>query len=277
VTIIEAIRQILLANPQARILACAPSNSAADIIAERLLILGKSQLFRLNAPSRSASHLPVILRDVSRQNSSGTFEVPPVDELAKFRVIVSTCVSASVPSGIGIKPGHFSHVFIDEAGQACEPEALIAIKTLGDEKLNVILSGDMKQLGPVIRSNVALAFDFGASLLDRLTAMPLYNEKDKSGVTYAPTLTAGIDLNIIFAGSLNLYRTSVRILPFLGSQTKDFIMGSYKVRQTLPLFIPWNVQNALRMGSLSFSIQSLERTCGRLDHPPSSMWRKLPW
>jgi helicase MOV-10 len=165
-------------------LACAPSNSAADILAERLTVLAKSQLFRLYAPSRSASLLPASLQEFSRKNAYGTFEVPPVEELAKFRVVVSTCLSASVPYGIGIKPGHFSHVFIDEVGQACEPEALIAIKTLATPETIVCLAGDPRQLGPIIRSDVALQFDFGVSLLDRLTAMPLYNDKEKNGVTY---------------------------------------------------------------------------------------------
>ncbi|KIM34476.1 hypothetical protein M408DRAFT_325872 [Serendipita vermifera MAFF 305830] len=183
VTVIEAIRQILVADPQARILACAPSNSAADIIAERLTVLGKSQLFRLYAPSRSASLLPPALQQFSRRNDHGTFEVPPVEELAKFRVVVSTCLSAVVPSAIGISPGHFSHVFIDEAGQACEPEALIAIRTLATAKTNLILSGDPKQLGPIIRSDVALSFKFGVGLLDRLTEMPLYDDQKKNGIT----------------------------------------------------------------------------------------------
>jgi helicase MOV-10 len=186
VTIIEAIRQILLANPKARILACAPSNSAADIIAERLVDLTKSQLFRLNAPSRSASQLPTVLQEFSRKNSQGTFEVPRVNELAKFRVVVSTCLSASVPGGIGIKAGHFTHVFVDEAGQACEPEALIAIKTLADKECNLIISGDPKQLSCVLRSDVAMGFGFGESLLDRLTGMSLYDEKAKNGITYVP-------------------------------------------------------------------------------------------
>lgn len=106
-----------------------------------------------------------------------------MEELAKFRVVVSTCLSAVVPSAIGISPGHFSHVFIDEAGQACEPEALIAIRTLATAKTNLILSGDPKQLGPIIRSDVALSFKFGVSLLDRLTEMPLYDDQKKNGIT----------------------------------------------------------------------------------------------
>ncbi|KAG8819128.1 hypothetical protein FRC17_010599, partial [Serendipita sp. 399] len=81
VTIVEAIRQILAANPAARIFACAPSNSAADLLAERLTVLTKSQLFRLNAPSRSSDQLPKKLAEFSRKNDHGTFYVPPVEEL----------------------------------------------------------------------------------------------------------------------------------------------------------------------------------------------------
>ena len=182
-TVIEAIRQILLTNPTARILACAPSNSAADILAERLVVLG-SQLFRLYAPSRLASLLPTALQPFSRKNRFGTFEVPSVPELSKFRVVVSTCLSASIPFGIGLPAGHFSHIFIDEAGQACEPEALIAIKPLTTPTTNIILSGDPKQLGPVIRSKTALKLGFGKSLLDRLTAMPIYDDREQRGITY---------------------------------------------------------------------------------------------
>lgn len=204
-----------MANPEARILACAPSNSAADIIAERLVVLGKSQLFRLYAPSRSASLVPLVLQEFSLRNDHGTFDVPPVDVLAKFRVVVSTCISASVPHGIGIRAGHFSHVFIDEAGQACEPEALVAIRTLANPDTNLILSGDPKQLGPIIRSDLALSFGFGASFLDRLTAMPLYNEREKRGITYVFwPVTLNLKLMRHLIGSPNLSKTFGLILPF---------------------------------------------------------------
>jgi helicase MOV-10 len=182
VTIIEAIRQILDYKPDARILACAPSNSAADIIAERLTILGVSQLFRLNAPSRMKGHLPAALLPYSRVMGNN-FSVPPVEELRKFRVVVSTCISAFVPYSIGIQAGHFSHVFVDEAGQACEPEALAGVKSLATSKTNLVLSGDPKQLGPIIRSDVAAHFKLAASLLDRLTERPLYDEATMAGVT----------------------------------------------------------------------------------------------
>ena len=82
---------------------------------------------------------------------NGYFSVPMMGSLKNFKVIVSTCVSDSVFAGIGMAPGHFTHIFIDEAGQATEPETFVSIKTLADSKINVILSGDLKQLGPIIQ------------------------------------------------------------------------------------------------------------------------------
>jgi superfamily I DNA and/or RNA helicase len=45
--------------------------------------------------------------------------------------------------------GFFTHIFIDEAAQASEPEILIPLSGLWQQKnCHVILSGDPKQLGP---------------------------------------------------------------------------------------------------------------------------------
>jgi helicase MOV-10 len=99
----------------------------------------------------------------------------------EFHVVVSTCLSSSIFHGIGVPSGHFSHVFVDEVGQACEPEALIPIKTLANHDTNLILSGDLNPLGPNIRSDVALQFKLGVSLLDCLTSLPLYDIDTMNG------------------------------------------------------------------------------------------------
>ena len=61
---------------------------------------------------------------------------------------------------LGIPKAHFTHVFIDEAGQGMEPECLIPIAgLLGTDEDNLgqlVLAGDPKQLGPVLRSTVAI-------------------------------------------------------------------------------------------------------------------------
>lgn len=184
VTVIEIIRQILHKDPRARVLACAPSNSAADIIATRLTMLGTTELFRFYAPSRSKEEVPDSLRSYSCITSSGHFSVPSMDALMRFRVVIATCVSAGFAYSVGMPRGHFSHIFIDEAGHATEPEAMIAIKTMSDNDTNVILSGDPKQLGPIIRSAVARELGFEESYLERLMGREAYDEKKCYGLSY---------------------------------------------------------------------------------------------
>ncbi|KAH8102228.1 P-loop containing nucleoside triphosphate hydrolase protein [Cristinia sonorae] len=182
VTIVEAILQLLARNPNARIIACAPSNSAADLIASRLRSLDPDRLFRLYAPSRGKDQVDTTLHDFAYL-VDGHFAVPPLVVMKRFRVVVSTCVSASVLHGIGIPRGHFTHVFVDEAGQATEPEVMVSIKMLSDNATNVILSGDPKQLGPIIRSGVARELLFERSFIERLMEMQRYNPGTGHGRT----------------------------------------------------------------------------------------------
>lgn len=104
--------------------------------------------------------------------------------MASFRVIVTTCLSGCVPPGVGLPRGHFTHIFVDEAGQASEPECLVPItNSLGDET-NVILSGDPCQLGPIIQSPIAVEYGLGVSLLERLMEGRMYDEREQDGNTY---------------------------------------------------------------------------------------------
>ena len=61
---------------------------------------------------------------------------------------------------LGIPKSHFTHVFIDEAGQGMEPECLVPIvgllETQGRNPGQLVLAGDPKQLGPVLRSPIAI-------------------------------------------------------------------------------------------------------------------------
>lgn len=53
---------------------------------------------------------------------------------------------------------HFTHIFIDEAGHATEPETVVALAGLASRRkleTQVILAGDPKQLGPIIASPIA--------------------------------------------------------------------------------------------------------------------------
>ncbi|KAI0316091.1 P-loop containing nucleoside triphosphate hydrolase protein [Amylostereum chailletii] len=183
ITFVEAIRQVLRNNPSARIMACAPSNSAADLIALRLKELGPDKVFRHYAPSRFKNKVPDELLPFTYMGEEGHFSLPPLAAVKCFSVIISTCVSASFALGIGIPRGHFSHIFVDEAGQATEPEVMISVKTMADLNTNVVLAGDPKQLGPIIRSSVASALTLDISYMERLMDQEIYDEKKGHGVT----------------------------------------------------------------------------------------------
>lgn len=174
---VEAILQVLAISPNSRIFACAPSNSAADLITIRLTPhLQKSQLFRAYAPSRNKDDVPTSVLTYTFRNSQGNFSVPSKPDMLRYRVIVTTCVSASILSGTGMPRGHFSHIFVDEAGQATEPEVMIGIRSLSDLNTNMVLSGDPKQLGPIIRSNVARTLGLETSFIERLMNREVYDE-----------------------------------------------------------------------------------------------------
>ncbi len=64
-------------------------------------------------------------------------------------------------------PGHFTHVFLDECGHAEEPEALIAVAGILETDValqdggQVVLAGDPEQLGPILRSPIAVHYGLG--------------------------------------------------------------------------------------------------------------------
>ncbi|EUC63974.1 RNA helicase [Rhizoctonia solani AG-3 Rhs1AP] len=173
--VVEAIHQVAKTHPESYLLVCAPSNSAADLLATRLAqVYPRSQLLRLNAPTRSFDALPVGLRKYSALESNGkTFTAPSSDDLKKFRIIVSTCFYASVPIALGIE-NHFTHVFVDEAGHASESEIMIPILQNASPTTNVIISGDPKQLGPIIQSKACNKLGMSVSFLERMTQRTVY-------------------------------------------------------------------------------------------------------
>lgn len=169
VTLVEAIKQVAL-KPTSRILICAPSNSAADLFLERLHDnFSPSQMFRINAQSRKQpSHFAHFDKYVMK-NTDGDYLIPPLETIIKFKIIISTCGTAAVFHGLGVKPGHFTHIFIDECGQALEPEAMIPLNLIAHpSNTRFVLAGDHKQLGPIIHSSVSRKLGLGVSLLERL-------------------------------------------------------------------------------------------------------------
>ncbi|CAN9498960.1 unnamed protein product [Ophioblennius macclurei] len=174
ITLIEAILQIYHFLPSSRVLVCTPSNSAADLIAIRLHdsgFLHAASLARINATCRPIESIPEVLKLYSKAGED-------IHHATFHRIVVSTCSSAGMLSTIGLNVGHFTHVFLDEAGQATEPESLIPMSLISERNGQIVLAGDPHQLGPVVKSRSAGDFGLGVSLLERLMANPLYSRHD---------------------------------------------------------------------------------------------------
>ncbi|XP_036375537.1 RNA helicase Mov10l1 [Megalops cyprinoides] len=188
ITLIEAILQVYHRVPSSRLLVCTPSNSASDLICLRLHYSGFlrcASLVRINATCRQLESVPEVLWPYCRAGED-------LRNASFHRIVVSTCSSAGMFYQIGLRVGHFTHVFIDEAGQATEPETLIPLGLLSEKDGQIVLSGDPQQLGPVVKSRLASAFGLGVSLLERLMATPLYS-RDERG--YNPLLVTKLVYN----------------------------------------------------------------------------------
>lgn len=184
VTVVEAIKQVNKSKATTHILACAPSNSACDLLCERLLgYVDGHRLYRLCAPSRDPRTLPPKLLKHSNWNEAeDSFVLPSDGPPMDYSVIVVTLVTAGRLVTGGVGKGHFTHIFIDEAGQAVEPECIIGIAGLLDPvKGQLVLAGDPKQLGPVLRSPLAQLHGLGQSLLERLMKQNALYQKSQDG------------------------------------------------------------------------------------------------
>lgn len=184
-TLVEAILQMYKTRKGSRILVCASSNCAADHVLEKILKVievRENEVFRLNASSRSFDDLkPEYMRFCFFEDS--IFRCPPLNALLRYRIIITTYMSSSLLYAEGVKRGHFSHIILDEAGQASEPETMVPISNLGRDDTVIVLAGDPAQLGPVIFSPVAKNHGLGRSYLDRLFECELYSEGDEGYVT----------------------------------------------------------------------------------------------
>ncbi|CAG5133124.1 unnamed protein product, partial [Candidula unifasciata] len=164
ITVVEAILQVLHRIPSSRILACTPSNSAADLIAERLHSSGQvtqTEMVRLNAFQRSTDSLPESILKYCRFSED-------LQMISRFRVIVCTCTMAGSLYGLGLSAGHITHVFVDECGQATEPECLIPVGLVSGADGQIVLAGDPKQLGPIVMSPFARMYGLELTFLERL-------------------------------------------------------------------------------------------------------------
>lgn len=181
-TIVESVCQLWKTNPDANILISTATNSSCNEIATRLLkYLPHDDLFRLFAANlqKNMDKIDINLIKISNLKDQNHF-YPGFNTLFKYRVLLTTVTVAGRLVQGEIPNNHFTHVFIDECGSASEPAALIPIVGIvtGYKEMtgNVILAGDPKQLGPIIKSPKAESMGLGMSLLERLMNLSIYQK-----------------------------------------------------------------------------------------------------
>lgn len=174
-TVCEAIVSLKQKYPNVKILACAPSDAAADVLASRLApFFTTKQMLRLNWFNRSPSSCLYSLLSYSVMDSqTGMFDLP--SSFSGYEIIVSTCGAAGILQALGNKSKiSFDVVFIDEASQATEPEAFIPL-TLCKRHGLMVISGDPQQLNAITRSP-AWKICKSMSLQERLLKMSIYED-----------------------------------------------------------------------------------------------------
>ena len=193
-------------NPEFKgsILLCAPSNPAADTLAERLReYLTPKDMFRLNDCSRTFAEVPnTLLPYCFVQNE--VFNIPPLPELLRKKVVVSTCHDANIlvharatnrdiaslqhavtemlypfDGPQGTLPCHWLALIIDEAAQASEPETVIPLNVVAPHptlnnasKPAFVMAGDENQLSP---RTYEISTTLRVSLFERLSKHSPYS------------------------------------------------------------------------------------------------------
>ncbi|GAB1320983.1 Putative helicase MOV-10 [Madurella fahalii] len=233
-TLIEIALQLVNNIPNvSHILMCAPSEQAADTLADRLRpSLSPQELFRLNRPSRGFAEVLESLLPYCYINGNG-FGLPPLEQLMAYKIVVTSCRDAAMlmyarvsnPDLYAVEHGlqrrlhpsmpapsqvrlHWSALLLDEAAQAIEPEVLAPLWVVSPPpQLSslvftplVVMAGDEHQLNPRTSSPVTI---LQRSLFARLIARPVYANHPLARAFQAKALENG--LNATASGSNNYY------------------------------------------------------------------------
>lgn len=187
--------QLFIQSGMNRILVTAGSNSACDTIALRICEyvdkhpkfqskLKNNVILRLYPFKRVKQVLkttdPLLLKysNCKKAQPKNMHEALRKINLQQYSIVVATLCTVGILAHVNNPK--FTHVFIDEAAASTEPETLLGIVEIKkNSPCHVILSGDHKQLGAVIKSAAAASLGLGQSMMQRLLQNKLYDEDSR--------------------------------------------------------------------------------------------------
>ena len=92
-----------------------------------------------------------------------------------YKLDVSTYMSTARLHACGLQAGHFTHIFLDTAGQGSEPETMVSVSNFATDQTVVIVSGNLEELAHQISCPMARKFGLSKSYLKRFTELPFYS------------------------------------------------------------------------------------------------------
>ncbi|XP_072755258.1 probable helicase with zinc finger domain [Anoplolepis gracilipes] len=168
---IAHVLRMLVKNTDNRILLCTHSNSAADLYIKEFFDVWykadkhpRLKPIRIYYKLRALNTVHQVVRQYCLMDEHGRFCDPVEKDLEDCGLIVTTLATSSCLISLNLS---LTHIVIDEAAQAIECEALIAL-TLANQNTRLILAGDQMQLAPEIYSVLASERGLGVSLLERM-------------------------------------------------------------------------------------------------------------
>uniref|UniRef100_A0AC34FAJ7 RNA helicase n=1 Tax=Panagrolaimus sp. ES5 TaxID=591445 RepID=A0AC34FAJ7_9BILA len=191
ITAIEAIKNAFdKRNENFRFLICAHSNMAVDNFAIALVNAGifeNREMFRAYSSQLNDSPCHPSIDRITYSERDAGYAVPHNQKnwSREKRVVMCTIgFHRSLLKAFGI--GDFSHIYIDEAGQARDPEVLMPLFTFGNKNTCFAIAGDPKQLGPVITSEILRNPEYNCDLstLSRLCDNNIYGEFCSNGKNF---------------------------------------------------------------------------------------------
>ncbi|XP_064619080.1 3'-5' exoribonuclease HELZ2-like [Lineus longissimus] len=170
-TLAQATRTLVENVPLARILICTMSNSAADVYLEKYLgdlpsSIGIGMKRVVTTEKKPSNTSQKVLEHCFLSEDRTRFVKPERSDLEGQKIIITTFTNSLSLFRLGLR-GSFTHIFIDEAGQALECEAMMPMLLAGTNTC-VVLAGDHIQIRPKVYSKEAERQGFHESLLERL-------------------------------------------------------------------------------------------------------------
>jgi helicase MOV-10 len=133
---------------------------------------------------------------------------------------------------VGVPDSHFTHLFVDEAGHATEADLMVALQSAPGVQ-HMMLAGDPKQLGAVVRAPPCMAAGMSTSPLERLM-------NDRSMQGQVAMLTDNYRSHRLIVRIVNVAYDD-KLIP---AASADPILRTPSLRVNVPFnagFRPWNM------------------------------------